>query len=91
MGDDLQCDLFDRNPLLPFLFYTSLERDGQGFASPMSQMKKKKRTKIHLDNISFNIRIEDAEKLNNILFKKYRHGASFADTFGRMINEYRSD
>ena len=80
-----QYSLFDTEAVLPFLFYTSTERDGQGFASPMSQMRAKRFCRVSFDSVSFNIYVEDAKKMHNILIAGFNNGTSFSETFHGLL------
>jgi hypothetical protein len=80
-----QLSLFDTEVELPFLFYTSIERDGQGFASPMSQMRAKRYCRVSFDSVNFNIYTEDAKKMHSILIAGFNNGISFSETFHGLL------
>jgi len=86
MGNtDIQQSLFDIEIKLPFLFYTSTERDGQKFSSPMSQMKKKKYCRVSFDDVSFNVYVDDVKRLHSVLLSGFNNGVSFAETFHGIL------
>lgn len=82
---DNQQSLFDIEIKLPFLFYTSTEREGQTFSSPMSQMKQKKYTRVSFDDVSFNVCVDDAKRLHTVLLSGFNNGVSFAETFHGLL------
>ena len=86
-----QQSLFETEIELPFIWYTSTERKGQGFSSPMSQMRQKKYCRVSFDNVSFNVFVDDIKKLHAILIYGFNNGISFAETFHRLIKNENSN
>jgi hypothetical protein len=82
---DKQASMFDIRPEI--IDETSTERDGQRFASPMSQMKTKKTVTMSVGSSQFQISAGTANKLHDWLVRQFNMGKTFGDSIEKLVEK----
>jgi hypothetical protein len=79
-----QLSIFDM-PRIEIIEETAIGR-GQGYSSPLAQMRAKKTVTMVIGNMSFQVKAETAERLSNWLIGQFNQGGTFDDAMRQLVN-----